>query len=164
MSLISNTKNGLLKFKQKQYVILLLGLFIIFTTIYFYSKKIESVITSESEKQASLSRIDSTITIGKALSSTGLQLFLSTFQTRAMCKYNDNYYIATSGGLLAFDLEGKLIKHYTNLDGLPSIDLTTLAVFRSQLCIGTSDNGLVIFNGKDFFRIFIFIRVINSYV
>ncbi|MBL8194689.1 MAG: hypothetical protein JNM06_12915 [Blastocatellia bacterium] len=153
MSLISNTKNGLLKLKQKKYVTLLLSLFTLFTlfiSIYFYSKKIESVITSEGEKQASLSKIDSTIVIATPLSSTGLQLFLSTFQTRAMCKYNNNYYIATSGGLLVFDLEGKLVKHYTNLDGLPSIDLTALVVFRSQLCIGTSDNGLVIFNGKDF--------------
>ncbi len=46
--------------------------------------------------------------------------------------------------------DGKLLKHFTILDGLPESDLTSLAVFNSNLFIGTRESGLVVFDGENF--------------
>jgi ligand-binding sensor domain-containing protein len=115
-------------------------------------QQIKEILTNEATKQTALSRIESSITVRNPLTinSSAIKISLETTEARAICQYNDNYYIATPGGLLALDNNGKLLAHYTILDGLPSVDLLTLAVFRSQLYIGTADNGLIAFNGKDF--------------
>jgi ligand-binding sensor domain-containing protein len=65
-------------------------------------------------------------------------------------KFQDSYFAATDAGLLKMTQDGKLLKHFTILDGLPESDLTSLAVFNSQLFIGTRENGIVVFDGENF--------------
>ncbi len=74
----------------------------------------------------------------------------NTKNVRFVEKFQDSYFAATDVGLLKMTQEGKLLKHFTVLDGLPESDLTTLAVFNSQLFIGTRESGLVVFDGENF--------------
>lgn len=73
-----------------------------------------------------------------------------TRQSNALVEYQGSYFVATSGGLLQYDDKGQLIKHYTNLAGLPENELTALATFGQQLFIGTRSQGLVTFDGQKF--------------
>lgn len=83
-----------------------------------------------------------------------LNQFVSFIQNiknvRFVEKYQDSYFAATEAGLLKLTQNGKLLRHFTVLDGLPESDLTTLAVFDSQLFIGTRESGLVVFDGETF--------------
>lgn len=74
----------------------------------------------------------------------------NTQNIRTVEKFQDSYFAATDGGLLQLTKEGKLIRHFTVLDGLPESDLLSLAVFGSELFIGTNTKGLVSFDGKNF--------------
>ncbi len=74
----------------------------------------------------------------------------STAASRDIARFGDSYFIATDGGLLERSTLGKLLRHYTVLDGLPESDLTCLAVFKSKLYIGTRTKGLVRFDGENF--------------
>lgn len=69
---------------------------------------------------------------------------------RAFVNYKNSFFAATNGGLVQYDEEGNLIKHFTVLDGLPESDLTALAVFDDKLFIGTRTKNLVAFDGKKF--------------
>lgn len=74
----------------------------------------------------------------------------NTKNVRFVEKFQDSYFAATDAGLLKMTQDGKLLKHFTVLDGLPESDLTSLAVFNSQLFIGTRESGLVVFDGENF--------------
>ncbi|KAF0220228.1 MAG: hypothetical protein FD167_5069, partial [bacterium] len=148
LDLIKNLLTYFLKRKNLLLGIILLGLSLASLT-YFYLRKIDSTINLEKAKQIADSRVEATVKALVPITLSGIKLSVEASQPRAMCEYNDTYYVATAGGLLALDKEGKLISHYTILDGLPSLNLLSLSVFRTQLYIGT-DNGLVSFNGKDF--------------
>jgi ligand-binding sensor domain-containing protein len=74
----------------------------------------------------------------------------NTKNVRFVEKFQDTYFAATDSGLLKMTQDGKLLKHFTVLDGLPESDLTTLAVFNSQLFIGTRESGIVVFDGETF--------------
>jgi ligand-binding sensor domain-containing protein len=145
-------KDFIRKFPRKKIILLSISIVVLllFTLAYFYFQKINLVLKDEANKDLDLSKIESSTRILSPIKSIGVKLSLETFQTRAMCEYKGNYYVATAGGLLELDKEGKLLNHYTILDGLPSINLLSLSVFNSQLYIGTADSGLVGFNGKDF--------------
>jgi ligand-binding sensor domain-containing protein len=80
----------------------------------------------------------------------GITLYLSSADARALIRWGDRIYLATSGGLCALDDSGRVTRRYTTLDGLPTNDLTALAAFRDRLFIGTADAGLVGFDGKVF--------------
>lgn len=82
--------------------------------------------------------------------SQDVQIIQNTRETRDLVKFKDSYFAATGGGLAQFDENGKLIKHFSVLDGLPESDLTKLAVFQSKLFIGTQTSGLVVFDGEKF--------------
>jgi hypothetical protein len=70
--------------------------------------------------------------------------------SRAFIRYRNSYFSATSGGLAQYSFDGKIIRHYTVLDGLPESDLTALAVFGEKLFIGTRAEGLLEFDGQAF--------------
>ena len=74
----------------------------------------------------------------------------NTKNVRFIEKFQDNYFAATDAGLLELAQNGKLLKHYTVLDGLPESDLTGLAVYNSRLFIGTRESGLIVFDGEHF--------------
>jgi ligand-binding sensor domain-containing protein len=84
------------------------------------------------------------------ISSKGIEIWQSHQTTRAIARFNDSYFVASDGGLIELDQTGKLVRHYTVLDGLPESDLLSLATFNSKLFIGTRTRGLVEFNGFQF--------------
>ena len=79
-----------------------------------------------------------------------LQIWQNTNDVRDIVNFKDSYFAATSGGLLKLSAEGKTIKHFTVLDGLPESDLTALTVFSNKLFIGTKTKGLVTFDSEKF--------------
>jgi len=86
----------------------------------------------------------------KSISSKAIQIWQNHQTARAIVRFNDSYFVASDGGLIELDRTGKLVRHYTVLDGLPESDLLSLAVFNSKLFIGTRTQGLVEFDGFQF--------------
>jgi len=86
----------------------------------------------------------------KPIDSKAIEIWQSHQSTRAIARFNDSHFVASDGGLIELDQTGKLVRHYTVLDGLPESDLLSLAVFNSKLFIGTRTEGLVEFNGSQF--------------
>jgi ligand-binding sensor domain-containing protein len=80
----------------------------------------------------------------------GIKFWQNTESTRAIARFQDSYFAATDGGLVQFSPEGKILRHYTVLDGLTESDLASLAVFDSKLFIGTVTQGLLSFDGERF--------------
>lgn len=80
----------------------------------------------------------------------GITLYLNSTDARALVRWGDRIYLATSGGLYALEDSGRVARHYTTLDGLPTNDLTALAAFGDKLFIGTAGSGLVSFDGRAF--------------
>ncbi len=79
-----------------------------------------------------------------------VKLWQDTRRTAALARFRDDYFAATDGGLLQLDADGRIVRHYTVLDGLPASDLTALAAFHGQLFIGTRAAGLAAFDGVRF--------------
>ena len=86
----------------------------------------------------------------KPISSKAIEIWQTHQTTRAIASFNDSYFVASDGGLIELDHKGKLVRHYTVLDGLPESDLLSLAAFNSKLFIGTRTQGLVEFDGSQF--------------
>ena len=86
----------------------------------------------------------------KPISSKAIEIWQSHQAARAIVKFNDSYFVASDGGLIELDHNGKLVRHYTVLDGLPESDLLSLATFNSKLFIGTRTQGLIEFDGSQF--------------
>src|SRR6185295_12626532 len=86
----------------------------------------------------------------KPIDSKAIEIWQTHQITRAIVKFNESYFVASDGGLIELDHAGKLVRHYTVLDGLPESDLLSLAVFNSKLFIGTRTQGLVEFDGFQF--------------
>jgi len=86
----------------------------------------------------------------KPFSSKAIEIWQNHQSARAIVKFNESYFVASDGGLIELDHAGKLVRHYTVLDGLPESDLLSLAAFNSKLFIGTRTQGLVEFNGSQF--------------
>src|SRR5215217_5103485 len=86
----------------------------------------------------------------KPISSKAIEIWQNYQAARAIARFNHSYFVASDGGLVELDQTGKLVRHYTVLDGLPESDLLSLAVFNSKLFIGTRTEGLVEFNGSQF--------------
>ena len=84
------------------------------------------------------------------INNPSISIWQSHKATRAIEKFNNSIFVATDGGLVEFGPDGKLLHHYTNLDGLPESDLLSLATFNSKLFIGTRTSGLVAFDGTRF--------------
>ncbi len=87
-----------------------------------------------------------------AIAHNGIRLIQSITNVRDLAQFNNSYFAATDGGLVEFDLDGKTLRRYTVLEGLPESDLTCLSSFNSKLFIGTRSQGLVVFDGKRFER------------
>jgi ligand-binding sensor domain-containing protein len=82
--------------------------------------------------------------------SPNIQITQNTDDVRDFVKFQDSYYAATTGGLVQFSVEGKVLRHYTVLDGLPESNLTALAAAGGVLYIGTETKNLVTFDGEKF--------------
>jgi hypothetical protein len=84
------------------------------------------------------------------ISSKAIAIWQNHKTTRAIARFNESYFVASDAGLIELDRTGKLVRHYTVLDGLPESDLLSLAAFNSKLFIGTRTQGLVEFDGSQF--------------
>ncbi len=82
----------------------------------------------------------------------GVTLWLEVAETQALVEFRGQLYAATSGGLTVLADNGAPIRRFTAADGLPDQDLTTLAVFRDRLFIGTRSAGLIEYDGAQFIR------------
>src|SRR5262245_40305523 len=80
--------------------------------------------------------------------SRGIKLIQSIGNVRDLAKFNGSYFAATDGGLVEFEPEGKLLRRYSVLDGLPESDLTCLSSFNEKLFIGTRSHGLVVLDAR----------------
>lgn len=83
-------------------------------------------------------------------SSDKIRILQNTDETRDFIRFRDSYFAVTGGGLAQFSEEGKLLKHFTVLDGLPESDLTCLSVWRDRLFVGTRSKNLIAFDGEKF--------------
>jgi ligand-binding sensor domain-containing protein len=62
------------------------------------------------------------------------------------------FYVASASGLECYDHNGRLVRRYTTLDGLPENTLTSLDQYEGRLYIGTIASGLLAFDGEQFTR------------
>jgi len=118
--------------------------------VIIYVARVNRSLEQERERQAAATRVDVEERELRAPSTDGLTLLLNAADVRAVARFHDGAYLATSGGLIAVDEGGDIRKRYTTLDGLPDIDLTSLAVFRDRLFVGTASAGLLAFDGNVF--------------
>lgn len=79
-----------------------------------------------------------------------VQIIQNTNDTRDITFYKDSYFSVTGGGLIQLSTDGKLLKHWTVLDGLPESDLTAVTVFDGKLFIGTKGSDILTFDGENF--------------
>ncbi len=82
--------------------------------------------------------------------SPNLRVWQNTAETRDLVRFRNSYFAATGGGLVQMSDDGKILKHFTVLDGLPESDLTTLAVWNDKLYIGSRSKNLIVFDGEKF--------------
>ena len=82
--------------------------------------------------------------------SQNIRILQSANAVRDFVKFREFYFAATGGGLVQFDEDGKILRHFTVLDGLPESDLTALAVSGDRLFIGTQTKNLIAFDGEKF--------------
>ncbi|MGH9761654.1 MAG: ligand-binding sensor domain-containing protein, partial [Blastocatellia bacterium] len=115
-----------------------------------YVRRLNRLLTDTQKQQADAAKIEVTESRLRAPSTDGLTLYLDSSDVRATAALNGVRYLATSGGLVALDDGGGVKRRYTSFDGLPDNDLTSLAVFRDKLFIGTSSRGMVSFDGNSF--------------
>ncbi|MDQ6788337.1 MAG: hypothetical protein M3033_16150 [Acidobacteriota bacterium] len=83
-------------------------------------------------------------------SSDKIQILQNTNETRDLVRFRDSYFAATSGGLVQYTEDGRLTKHFTSIDGLPTSDLICLSVWHNHLFIGTRSKNLIAFDGEKF--------------
>ncbi|MEW6730867.1 MAG: hypothetical protein AB1489_05995 [Acidobacteriota bacterium] len=151
MSVVNLLRNRLSRLSIKQWAVLIvLAALAASLVIYLVRRDINIELGEQAARLQAIARINTTVKPGTRLTIDGLQLVLEAREARSLCRYLDSYYVATAGGLLAFDDNGQLRAHYTIVDGLPSLDLVALAVFRGKLYLGSADRGLIAFDGREF--------------
>jgi ligand-binding sensor domain-containing protein len=62
---------------------------------------------------------------------------------RDICEFEGKIFAATSSGLIVYSPDGKKFQQWTAVESFPSQDLTSLAVSKNTLWVGTSDAGLL---------------------
>ncbi|MBA2735377.1 MAG: hypothetical protein H0U50_01180, partial [Pyrinomonadaceae bacterium] len=82
--------------------------------------------------------------------SPNIRILQNTNETRDFVRFNNSYFAATGGGLVQQSEDGKILRHFTVLDGLPESDLTELAVWNKKLYIGSRSKNLITFDGEKF--------------
>ena len=117
---------------------------------YFLLSRVLSTISHEKERLESARSVKVELLSRRALDQNGIAYYGYLQEVRAVESFAGAHYVATSGGLVAFDEQGRMTSHYTTLDGLPDNDLTALATSQERLYIGTNSQGLVSYDGRTF--------------
>lgn len=73
---------------------------------------------------------------------SGLRLISAAPEIRDVCEYQNKIFAATSSGLVTYSPDGKKLEQWNATEGLPSQDLTAVAVRDNALWIGTWNSGL----------------------
>ncbi len=116
----------------------------------FWMASLNRRIEDERDQLRAASRVEVKEARLRAPATDGFTLYANSAAVRATVQLNGTRYLATAGGLVALDEGDSIKRRYTTLDGLPENDLTTLAVFRGRLFIGTTSAGLLAFDGSEF--------------
>jgi ligand-binding sensor domain-containing protein len=80
----------------------------------------------------------------------GFVLFPSTNSAREGVFFQDHLFVTSNQGLVQFDQNGREVRRYTALDGLPNNHLTALAKTADALWIAVVPQGLLKFTGTQF--------------
>ncbi len=131
-------------------VIALLCASLLIAATIIYVVRLNRSIAGEREHQSAATRVEVEEHSLRAPATDGLTLYLNASDVRAVATFTGVRYLATSGGLIALDDRGNVKRRFTTLDGLPENDLTALAVFRERLFVGTTNAGLIAFDGQSF--------------
>ena len=145
-----NLLKSLIAQKRRVSIIAAALLFPLIAVAVFYVIKINKTITRERDELTAQAVVEVEQTRLRAPSNDGLTIYMNASDVRAVAVLADTRYLATSGGLIALDEGGSVKRRYTTLDGLTDNDLTSLAVFRDRLFIGTATAGLMAFDGTAF--------------
>jgi len=136
--------------RRPAFLISSVGALLLIAGVILYITRVNRSLEQERERQSAATRVDVEERELRAPSTDGLTLLLNAADVRAVARFHDGTYLATSGGLIVLEEGGDIRKRYTTLDGLPDIDLTSLAVFRDRLFVGTASAGLLAFDGNTF--------------
>lgn len=117
----------------------------------------------ERERLAGLDRVIVDVEPLKAPDARGVSLWLSGGAPSDVEPFGGRIYAASTAGLEVYDADGRFLKRYTTLDGLPENALTCLEKFGEKLYIGTLQSGLVAFDGESFTR-YTFVRPAASHI
>jgi ligand-binding sensor domain-containing protein len=80
----------------------------------------------------------------------GFSLFPARLSAREGVFFRDHLFVTSNLGLIQFDQDGREVRRYTALDGLPSNHLTALAKTADALWIAVGPQGLLKFTGAQF--------------
>ena len=139
-----------LRASRARWIVAGLGALVLIGVAIVYMARLNRRIAGERELQAEATRVNVEERALRAPTTDGLTLYLNASDVRAVASFDGVRYMATSGGLIALDGGGNVKRRYTTFDGLPDNDLTSLAVFRERLFVGTATAGLVAFDGNRF--------------
>lgn len=121
--------------------------------IYQSLRKAELALDQEREKVRESNTVDFAKISFTLVPGADAQLFSGPAQFRGISLFQDRIYAATSAGLKIFSPNGELLEQWTSADGLPSLDLTSVIVHDESLWIGTSDAGILQWNGNAWLQI-----------
>ena len=138
-------------FRRKSLVVLTLAILIIsFIGLWRIRNQAQRQLEEERARLEKQDLVPFEKTLRSQFAGKELTIWQSFRSSRAIVRFKDNYFVATDGGLVAFDAAGNLLRHYSVLDGLPESDLLSLAALGAKLFIGTRTRGLVAFDGERF--------------
>ncbi len=80
----------------------------------------------------------------------GFSLLPAILSAKEGVVYQDHLFVTSNQGLVQFDQNGREVRRYTSLDGLPSNHLTALAKAAEALWIAVGPQGLLKFTGSQF--------------
>jgi ligand-binding sensor domain-containing protein len=80
----------------------------------------------------------------------GFSLFPAVLSAKEGVFFQDHLFVTSNQGLVQFDQNGREVRRYTSLDGLPSNHLTALAKTAGALWIAVGPQGLLKFTGSQF--------------
>lgn len=133
--------------------LIILAMLLISVVVFSFFRVKNEAISQLAETRAGNNRamnVTFTKTVRSNFSNQSIQIWQNTQNVRDTVRFRGFIYAATDGGLSQLSNEGKLVHHFSVLDGLTESDLTCLAVFNDRLFIGTNSTGLLTFDGERF--------------
>lgn len=118
------------------------------TALWLYTRSIDR----ERERAEELGRIVVESETLVAPNAVGVTLWLADDAPRDVEPFGGQIYAATGSGLAVYDQNGRFVRRYTTLDGLPENSLLCLERYDDRLYIGTETAGLLAFDGTAFTR------------